>query len=300
MLTKHPTNHKHNIRNGLSTNLPLWCAYALTHYYLLGGRQRAGRTPLSCMCVCGTSASNEFGNTPCFKGPPSEVPPTANMNSFSTLQQLSHAPVDCLTVAAVATMKEQHGLAGLGSRHWGGGLLEGLVPQSLLEKKPGSRHPTCPTSVGDFPISGYWDGRPMPRPDKAFSLSRPFLLGTLPDLGSGGPSSTLLLDPTHYRIQDHSFETTTAHCSLPMHTCPSDEVGPSPRWCCAALANPHPLTCPSDEVSQSAPWCCAELANALLPFATSRFETLEFRSVASNQPDCHCPLCSAPYSHAPS
>ena len=193
------------------------------------------------MCVCGTSASNEFGNTPCFKGPPSEVPPTANMNSFSTLQQLSHAPVDCLTVAAVATMKEQHGLAGLGSRHWGGGLLEGLVPQSLLEKKPGSRHPTCPTSVGDFPISGYWDGRPMPRPDKAFSLSRPFLLGTLPDLGSGGPSSTLLLDPTHYRIQDHSFETTTAHCSLPMHTCPSDEVGPSPRWCCAEQANPFSL-----------------------------------------------------------
>ena len=26
-------------------------------------------------------------------------------------------------------------------------------------------------------------------------------------------------------------ETTTAHCAQPMPTCPSHEVGPSPRWC---------------------------------------------------------------------
>ena len=54
----------------------------------------------------------------------------------------------------------------------------------------------------------------------------------------------LLLNPTQNRLQGHSFnfnyETTTVHCSLPMLTCPSDEVGPSPRWCCAELANPAP------------------------------------------------------------
>ena len=44
--------------------------------------------------------------------------------------------------------------------------------------------------------------------------------------------------PTQNRLQDHSFnnETTTAYCSLPMLTCPSDEVGPSRRWCPAELA----------------------------------------------------------------
>ena len=39
---------------------------------------------------------------------------------------------------------------------------------------------------------------------------------------------------------DHNDEATTALCSLPMLTGPSDEVGPSPRWCCAELAKPRP------------------------------------------------------------
>ena len=34
-------------------------------------------------------------------------------------------------------------------------------------------------------------------------------------------------------------EATTAHCSLPMLTCSSDEVSPPVRWCCAKLASPH-------------------------------------------------------------
>ena len=58
-------------------------------------------------------------------------------------------------------------------------------------------------------------------------------------------SSTLLLNPTQNRLQDHSFnfnnETTTLHCSLFMLTNPSDEAGPPSRWCCAELASRPPL-----------------------------------------------------------
>ena len=39
----------------------------------------------------------------------------------------------------------------------------------------------------------------------------------------------------------------TALCSLPILTCPTEEVGPSPRWYCAELANRPPTLSPATE-----------------------------------------------------
>ena len=77
----------------------------------------------------------------------------------------------------------------------------------------------------------------------------------------------LLLNPTQNRLQGHSFnfnyETTTVHCSLPMLTCPSDEVGPSPQWCCAELAQPPGLACILALVSLSLPGQSRQSVHAL-------------------------------------
>ena len=48
------------------------------------------------------------------------------------------------------------------------------------------------------------------------------------------------------RIDFNFTEITTAHCSVPMLKRPSNEAGPSHRWCCAELASPPlpPALCP--------------------------------------------------------
>ena len=60
----------------------------------------------------------------------------------------------------------------------------------------------------------------------------------------------------------------TALCYLPMLTGPGDEMGASPWWCCAELANPSSslpmLRGPSDEIRPSPRCCCAELVNPAL------------------------------------
>ena len=71
------------------------------------------------------------------------------------------------------------------------------------------------------------DMRVTPRPPQAIGPERSYELSMTDDELAGlscftPPSLPLSL---------------TALCSLPMLTGPSDEVGPSPRWCCAELAN---------------------------------------------------------------
>ena len=74
----------------------------------------------------------------------------------------------------------------------------------------------------------------------------------------------------------------TALFSLPMPTCPSDEVGPSPRWCCAELAAPPP--------------CRPSPPFGYRYFVGPKAQTHQ----ASNQHNCYCPsLGLKPYSPMP-
>ena len=57
----------------------------------------------------------------------------------------------------------------------------------------------------------------------------------------------MLPHPTQTTASTSTTRPATAYCSLPIRTRASDEVGPSPRWCCAELANPPAPPLPSSK-----------------------------------------------------